>query len=382
MLIGIDSIPLAAAKTGVGHYTLELARGLARVAPDDEFELVSPFPIAQADGSAHDENTLHNLRYAYAPKRGLKRRWWTVGLPLHVRRAAYSLFHGTNYCVPLWNRCPTVLTIHDLTVYLYPETFQQQVLQRSRRRLPTMARAATMIITPSEQVRREVCERLQVKPEKIVAIPEAARETFRPMEERQASDALQRLGVEDEFVLFVGTIEPRKNLITLARAFERVLKATALRPQLVIAGGHGWQSDEFYSYVKQSDFGERIRFTGYVTDEDLRALYSSCRVCVYPSLYEGFGLPPLEAMACGAPVVTSRVASIVETVGTAARLFEPTDVDALAQALIDLLQSEAERKHFSAAGKMRAAQFTWEQTALTTLDVYRSVLSKSGVRKG
>lgn len=382
MYIGIDSIPLATPKTGIGHYTFELARGLALAAPDDEFELVSPFPVESTGDATPNSSLPANLRTVRVKAGRLKRRWWTIGLPLYVRQATLDLFHGTNYSVPLWNSCPTVVTIHDLTLFLYPETFQQHILRRARRRLPIMARTATMIVTPSEQVRREVCEHLNVNPDKVIAIPEAARPTFYRADSEQTLNARRQLGVEDEFVLFVGTIEPRKNLLTLVRAFEEVLKATPLRPQLVIAGGHGWQADELYSYVRQSGIGERVLFTGYVADEDLRALYSSCRVCVYPSLYEGFGLPPLEAMACGAPVVTSRIPSIIETVGTAARLVAPTDVYSLAQAIADLLKNEEEQRHLSAAGMKRAAQFTWEQTARATLDVYHSVLSATDKRRG
>ena len=377
MRIGLDGIPLAAPRTGIGHYSYELARSLARVAPADEFQLVSPVPFA-ALSREEIASLPTNLRVVSTEARGLKRRWWTIGAPLYVNQSALDLFHGTNYCVPLWNRCRTVVTIHDLTLFLYPETFQQHVLRRARRRLPVMARAATVIITPSESVRREVCEHLGVKAERVVAVPEAARRIFRPVRFEKTLEARRRLGVEDDFVLFVGTIEPRKNLLTLVRAFEEVLREMGTRPpQLVIVGKVGWQSDDLYSYVEKSGMSERVRFTGYVSEEDLCALYSSCRACVYPSLYEGFGLPPLEAMACGAPVVTSRIASIEETVGRAARLVDPTDVRALAQAIIELLKSEAQRQHFSVAGVERAAQFTWEKTAQTTLEVYDLALSNA-----
>ncbi|HEY5028788.1 MAG TPA: glycosyltransferase family 1 protein [Candidatus Angelobacter sp.] len=180
--------------------------------------------------------------------------------------------------------------------------------------------------------------------------------------------------MEDGFLLFVGTIEPRKNLLTLIRAFEEVLNTTSLRPQLVIAGMEGWLSEDLFAYVKGRDLGDRLRWTGYVSDEDLCALYSSCRVFIYPSIYEGFGLPPLEAMACGAPVITSRIPAIMETVGTAACLITPTDVDALSQRIIDLLKDTGERKKLSEAGQARAAEFSWERTARLTHDVYTEAL--------
>ena len=368
MRIGIDGIPLATPKTGIGHYTFELAQELARLAPEDEFELVAPVPVELgADGPA-------NLRAMHAPVNALRRRWWTIGLPLYVRQNKLALFHGTNYNVPLWQRCPTVVTIHDLSLLLHADTHPEHLVRRARRRLPAMTRIATRIITDSESVRREICEHLNVAPEKITAVALAPRRAFHPIAEMEAREARRRLGVEDEFILFVGTVEPRKNLLTLVRAFDELLRTTDQRPQLVIAGQKGWLNDELFTLIEQTALGERILFTGYISDADLRALYSSCRVAVYPSLYEGFGLPPLEAMACGAPVITSRIPVIMETAAQAARLINPTDVRELTAALVELLTDAGARAHLASAGLKRAAEFTWARTAQQTLAVYREVL--------
>lgn len=377
MHIGLDGIPLGEIKTGVGHYTFELAQALALLAPEDEFELVSPFPYLVAPGEESKQPSAPNLRVIQAKVDWLRRRrWWSIGLPLYINRTSFALFHGTNYDVPLWNRCRTIVTIHDLSLFLYPETHEGHLVRRARRRLPEMARIATMIITPSESVKREVCEHLGIKPDKVVVIPEAARSSFRRVPLAETIGMRRRLKIEDEFILFVGTIEPRKNLLTLARAFDEILRTTSLRPQLVVAGKEGWLTGELFSYLKSADMEERVRFTGYVSEDDLRALYSSCRVFVYPSLYEGFGLPPLEAMACGAPVVTSRIPSIMETVGDATRLISPTGFRELAQALIRMLEDSHEREHCSSAGLRRASEFSWEKTASATLNAYRGVLQK------
>jgi glycosyltransferase involved in cell wall biosynthesis len=376
MRVGLDGIPLATPRTGVGHYTFELARHLALIAPSDEFELVSPFPFA-ATSIQTDGGLPSNLRVVHKRVNSLRRRWFAVGLPLHIRQSAFDLFHGTNYEVPLWGRCPSILTIHDLSLFLHPATHEERRVRRGRRRLPIMARAASRIITPSESVRREVCEHLRIELSKVIAIPEAARDIFRPVPLEETIETRRRLQIEDEFILFVGTIEPRKNLLTLLRAFEEILRATSLRPQLVICGREGWLTDELFSYVKKSGVEDHLRFTGYLADEDLCALYSSCRAFVYPSLYEGFGLPPLEAMACGAPVITSQIPAIKETVGTtAARLVSATDTQALAASIIELLGNENERRHLSSTGLQRAAQFSWERTARLTLEVYTELLRK------
>ena len=239
-----------------------------------------------------------------------------------------------------------------------------------------MAKAATRIITPSESVKREVCETLKVNPDKVVVTPEAPRATFKRREGAAVVEIRQRLGIGEDFILFVGTVEPRKNLHRLVEAFDQLLRTTSLSPQLAIAGGQGWLMDDFGSVIKQKK--DRICLTGYLQDEELCALYSSCKAFVYPSLYEGFGLPPLEAMACGAPVITSRIPSIMETVGTAARLVDPRDVNDLSRAIAEMLSDEQERKHFSDAGAEHVKKFTWEQTAIKTLEVYKEAADFRG----
>jgi glycosyltransferase involved in cell wall biosynthesis len=347
MRFGLDGIPLEQKKTGVGHYTFELARSLAAIAPADEFELVAP------------------------SSRWSRRFWWSISLPRYCSRASLALFHGTNFELPYWSPCPTVLTIHDLSLFLYPQTHQQHLVRRARLKLPRTARKATAIITPSETVKSEVCEHLGVSSDKVFAIPEAARRNFYRVSLSESDPVCRRLGIEPEFLLFVGTVEPRKNLLNLVRAFAEILRNTLLRPQLVIAGGQGWLSNDLMTYLESSHIKERVLFTGHLSDDDLRALYSACRVFVYPSLYEGFGLPLLEAMACGAPVVTSRVPAIVETVGDVARLILPSDVEDVAQGIKCLLEDANERTHRSAAGMQHAKKFSWEQTASATLEVYR-----------
>ena len=370
MRIGLDGIPLASAKTGIGHYTLELARALATIDTDDEFELVSPFAF---NSSSFDEVLPANLKKVEARRRKF---WWAVGLPMYMRKSATSLFHGTNYEIPLLSKCPTILSIHDLSQLLYPETHLAQSVRRARYRLPLMARAATKIITATEYVKNEVVEHLKVNPAKIAVTPYAPRRMFGPLSLSETEETRTRLSIEENFILFVGTIEPRKNLITLLGALSEILKSTDLRPQLVIAGQEGWLTGETMNYVESERLADRVKFTGYITDEDLRALYACCTVCVYPSLYEGFGLPPLEAMSCGAPVIASNVASLSEAVGDAARLVPPTDTQKLAQAIVEMIRDEATRSHFSHAGLKHASQFTWERTARLTLEIYRGALSQ------
>ena len=384
MRIALDGLPLAKPKTGIGHYTFELARGLAALAPEREFELVAPVPLetfveGACGGGGVDASSAPpaNLHAVQANESALNHHWWTIGLPLYVQQNGITLFHGTNYYVPFWNRCRTIVTIHDLSLLLHPHTHEAELVRDAARYFPATARMASKIITDSESVKREICEHLRVRPEKIAVVPLAPRRAFRPVAAGQAEAARRRLGVAEEFLLFVGTVEPRKNLLTLVRALVELTRHTDLRPQLVIAGQKGWLTDDLFALIEESGLGPRILFTGYISDADLAALYSSCRVSIYPSLYEGFGLPPLEAMSCGAPVITSRIPVIRETVGEAARLIEPTNVPELAASIVELWESAAERERLSELGRIRAAGFTWERTASLTLDVYMEVLQET-----
>jgi glycosyltransferase involved in cell wall biosynthesis len=378
MRIGLDGFPLASPKTGVGHYTFELARAISNLSPDDRFELISP--LGFGDGIAAEVDATPNLSLVSVPTNMITRRWWGIGLPRYVRRAGLDIFHGTNYEIPLWNRERTIVTVHDLSIFVHPDKHEIHIGKRARRRLPIMLRSAALIITPTEAVKREVAERFKIDPGRIAVTPEAPRSDFRPMPPTAAAEAVKQLGIDEDFILFVGTIEPRKNLVTLVRAFDQILRHTSHRPQLVIAGGEGWLMDELHQLIGQTDFGDRIRFTGYVEDHDLRALYSSCKVLVYPSLYEGFGLPPLEAMACGAAVIAGNIPALQETLGGNACLIDPLDSDALAKAIVGFLVDENQRQHFSSLGQSHAAQFTWERTARLTMEVYQRLLVGSRQR--
>ena len=370
MRFGLDGFPLGQAKTGVGHYTFELAQALAELAPADEFEIVSPVSFAEPVESG--EPLPANLQFVNLGVNRWKRRgWWSITLPRYCTRAGFALFHGTNFELPFWSTCPTVLTIHDLSLLLFPETHEKHLVRRARLKLPRVARKADAIITPSETIKSEVCEHLGIAAEKVFVIPEAARRSFYRASHEESDAVRERLDVNGDFVLFVGTIEPRKNVLSLVRAFEQ-LDSSHL--QLVIAGKRGWLSQEFDAYVASSAIRERIRFTGHLTDDELRALYSSCTIFVYPSLYEGFGLPLLEAMACGAAVVTSDVPGIVETVGEVAQLVSPGDIHDIAQGMKNLIENVEEREQRSLAGRRHAEVFSWRHTAKATLEVYRKVL--------
>jgi len=272
------------------------------------------------------------------------------------------------------------LSIHDLSPLLYPETHIARRVWRTRRRLPLMARKATRIIVPTESVKSEVCEHLGIDPKKVESVRYAPRRCFQPLTKSATQGTLKRLNVEDSFILYVGAIEPRKNLLTLVRAFEEVYRNTDLRPQLVIAGPNGWLSEELFRYVQNSLVQSRILVTGYLCDEDLRALYSSCAMMCYPALYEGAGLPPLEAMACGAPVITSDARAIAEMVGDAACLVPARDYEELARQIVVVSTDSKVRGSLIQRGLIRAGAFTWERTAEATYVVYQKALAEHSAK--
>jgi alpha-1,3-rhamnosyl/mannosyltransferase len=371
MRIGIDGLPLTEPLAGIGHYTLEVARRLANNSAADQVEVISPRAFI-ADLQTQDSPRLVFTRIRVNL---LTRQWWSIGLPRYIRKHSIDVFHGTNFEVPLLKACPTVLTIHDLSLLLYPETHKRRRVARARGRLPLMAKRATMIITDTDSVRREVHEHLHIPLEKIVTVSLAPRETFRRLESGQTDEVRKAFGLDGEFLLYVGTIEPRKNPWKLVAAFSQVSqKRKTLK--LVLAGIRGWLVDDFMKALDHSAAKQNVIVTGYLDDEQLCALYSSCSLFVYPSLYEGFGLPPLEAMACGAPVLASKIPSIAEVVGTAARLIDPLDVDQIARTIEELLDNGQLRNEMVQAGTEHVKEFSWERTCEQSREVYREAIAR------
>jgi glycosyltransferase involved in cell wall biosynthesis len=377
MRIALDAIPLAGAKTGIGHYTDALAEWLARINRNHQYELLSPFDFAFDARNGKPEN----LSKRYFPVRSLFRKWWLIGLPAMLQISPVDLFHGTNYCIPVFAPCPTVVTIHDMSLYAQSNTHESLNVARGKRRIPIMARRASVIIAPSEWTKQEIVKYLGTRPEKIRVIYEAAREKMEPLPLPACLDVIERHQIRRPYLLYVGTIEPRKNLLNLIRAYDELLKATPHRPQLVLCGGRGWLDDGVFKLVEELRLQDQVRFTGYVDDADLPALYSAAAVFVYPSLYEGFGLPPLEAMACGTPVVVSNSTSLPEVVADAGLTHDPHNHRALAECIIRLFSDAATHDHFKYAGLEQASHFSWERAARETQVVYDEVSEKWKRRK-
>jgi glycosyltransferase involved in cell wall biosynthesis len=233
-----------------------------------------------------------------------------------------------------------------------------------------------MIIAPSECTKREIVKYLRTRPEKIRVIYEAAREIMEPLPLSACLEVVEKHKIRRPYILYVGTIEPRKNLLTLIRSYDELLKSSPHRPQLVLCGGRGWLDEGVFKLVEELGLQNHVRFTGYVDDIDLPALYSAAAVFVYPSLYEGFGLPPLEAMACGTPVITSNSSSLPEVVGKAGLMHDPYNYRALTECIIRLFDDVSTYDHFKQAGLEQASHFSWERVARETQVVYDELTEK------
>jgi glycosyltransferase involved in cell wall biosynthesis len=312
-----------------------------------------------------------------APSRPLRLLWEQAVLPLRLSELRIDVLHSPHHTTPLLPcGCRRVVTIHDLTFLLLPERYPPtrrlyfQVMTR------LAARVADAIIVPSEAVRGDVMRLLPASggpTERLFVIPEAAGAAFHPQDAVAIEAVRRRYGLEGPFLLSVGSLEPGKNRERLLQAFAR-LQARGLKHTLVVAGQRAWRYEGEAPLARRLGLADSVRFLGHVPQADLPALYSAADLFVFPSLYEGFGLPALEAMACGTPVVASNVSALPEVVGDAALQVSPLDVEALAGAIEGLLRDDRLRADLRERGLERAAQFSWEKAARQTAEVYHRVV--------
>jgi len=371
--IAIDAHMVGERETGNETYTLSLIRALLALPPDErrgfDFVLYATQPERLRPRlNPNQAVRIRRLRPAPSPLR------IPFAMPAATLRDRASLLH-VNYVAPPVGACPHVVTVHDISYDLYPAFFSPRDRWMLKTLVPLTMRRAAAIITVSQHAKQEILARYGLPANKITVTYEAAGEQFRPVTDQAARLAVrQRLGLPANvpYFLALGNLQPRKNIGRLIEAFALARQAPELAStRLVIAGKALWRESEIFAAVQQAGLMDVVHFPGYVDDADLPALYSDALAFVYPSLYEGFGLPPLEAMACGAPVICSNAASLPEVVGDAALTMPPTDVGALAKALRQVAAAPDLRLQLSQRGRARAAQFTWRRCAQETLEIYR-----------
>lgn len=306
--------------------------------------------------------------------------WEQLALPLLSLQVGLDLVHAPVNVSPWLSGCPAVVTVHDLSFVRYPQAFppMQRLYLRSQAR--RSARSARRIIAVSQATRRDVAGLLGAPAERVDVVYNGVDAAFRPAPASEVAEFRRRKGLPERFILHLGTLEPRKNLVRLVQAFDQV-RRQAGRPaelKLVLAGGRGWDYAAIFQEVARLGLGQEVLFPGYVPDQELPWWYRSATVFAYPSLLEGFGLPVVEAMACGTPVVTSNTSSLPEVAGEAALLVDPASSEMLADALQAVLSDPALAQNLAAAGLAQAGRFSWQRTARETAAVYRSALDNSG----
>ncbi len=354
--------------SGVVRYTNELIRALAPQLPGN----LTVFLTQARDGL--DDLALSRIRAPFATPNEYARALWEQALVPHaVARLQPDVYHSPNYILPVGLRCPTVVTVHDLA-------FMDRSVHRLRshlylRLLTTLAlRRATRIICVSRFTRDRLVERFPGTRDRVRVVSEGVGPEFTPQHGDVVENFRRRYGVNDPYVLFVGMIEPRKNLVRLIDGFAQAVERAGTGHRLLIAGGQGWKNADVRAAYESSPVRDRIHFLGYLPEEDLPAAYSGADVFAYPSFYEGFGLPPIEAMACGTAVLTSAVASLPEVVADAAVTIDPRNQEQITSSLVSLLSNRARRDELAGAGLRRAELFRWEQVAHDTLDVYQEAV--------
>ncbi len=295
---------------------------------------------------------------------------------LYREPSRVHVVHGMAYALPVILPAPGIMTIYDLSFLRLPEMFRawNRVYLTLMTRIS--AKRAAHVCVISESTRRDVMQWLHLPREKITVVYPGLDERFeRPPEEAIVAFRQQRR-LPERFVLYMGTLEPRKNLVRLLEAYARLVRQDPSVPPLVLAGGRGWGVEEIFEAVERLALKERVRFPGYVPAAEQPYWYAAAEIFVYPSRYEGFGLPVLEAMACGTPVLTSNTSSLPEVVGNAGVMVNPNDVAALADALADLLASPQRREYLAQAARRRARRFSWHSAARQQVAVYRQVAAQ------
>jgi glycosyltransferase involved in cell wall biosynthesis len=299
--------------------------------------------------------------------------WEQLFQPALLLRTQVDLLHGPAYALPLICPARSVVTIHDLSFILYPHTFNRANRLYLRLITRLAVRQADAVITVSEHTRNDVMRLLKVPADRVHAVPNGVDQRFRPLPRHAVQLFREQRRLPERFILCVSTIEPRKNLSSLIRAYAALGNIDC---KLVIGGGRGWQYESVFALVEELGLKDRIWFPGFINHEELPYWYNAADLFIFPSLYEGFGLPPLEAMACGTPAIVSNTSSLPEVVGSAGRLVDPTDVHALANAVHQVLTDKALAESMATQGRARAREFSWRATAKRTAVVYDWVLVK------
>jgi glycosyltransferase involved in cell wall biosynthesis len=366
MRIGIDARLVYYSQAGIGQYILHLVDGLAQVDTENDYVLLQS---RKDDTTILDQPNFRRVSLWTPSHHRLER----YSLNVELMRLGLDVLHSPDFIPPHRPSCHSVITVHDLAFLLYPH-FLTKESARYYGHIDEAVRWTDHIIAVSESTRHDTIQHLGVPEDKITVVHEAASPVFSPIDRDKAREQVRnRHGVDGPFILFVSTIEPRKNVPTLLRAVWQLMECYKEDVRLVLAGGKGWLFEDAFTVVEELNLDSRVHFLGRVSSQDLLYLYNAAEVLAHPAFYEGFGLPPLEAMACGLPVIVSNVASLPEVVGDAGLLIDPHESDELTVAMWRVLNDDELRKEMVEKGLRQAGRFSWKRAARETLEIYRRV---------
>lgn len=365
MRYSVDAHSVGCHLTGNEVYIRNLLNEFARVDRSNQFIAY----ISKRDGDSQVPKSIETRWVSENPWKRLG-----VDFPRLLRQDRPALLH-VQYTGPLFTHVPLVVTVHDVSFLEYPQYFTRFRAAQLKLTVRRTVERAAAILTPSEFSRGAILRHYRLDPDRVVVVPNAVSSEFRPIDRQAAQNAVQRkYGISGPFVLMVGDLQPRKNHLGLLAAFEALLRTHPQLPhRLVFVGKETWYSKDLHRAVAKSAVSERVHFTGFVEDADLVEFYGACDLFVFPSFYEGFGLPILEAMACGRAVASSSTTAMAEVADGAGLLFEPDSTEQMTRAMRDVLVDPELRLRLERLGSQRAAGFSWERAAKRTLEVYSRV---------
>jgi glycosyltransferase involved in cell wall biosynthesis len=377
MKIGIDISLTIGEKAGVGYYSANLVEALAKIDKKNQYVLYPFFyyiyhPDFKKAVKIRQKN--FHLHYENVPK-WMVDLLWNSRIPKKWILGGVDILHSTTFCAPQDHYGKLIVTIYDLSFLTLPECHNEANRQHCLKGTIDAIAYADAIIMISHHAKSELLKYFEVDEEKVKVVHLAARDDFIPVNKVEQEKVLAKYQIPRDFIFTVGTFEPRKNIKTLVEMYLELPEKVKNSHPLVIAGGKGWLHSDLDKLISQNP--ELVRYIGYIPDKDLPALYSAASVFVYPSLYEGFGLPILEAMACGAPVITSSTSSMPEVSGDAAILFDPADPPQLKSALVTMIENEDLRAQLRKKGFENVRRFSWEKAARETLKIYQEIYSLS-----
>ena len=379
MKIGIDISQIVYQGTGVATYTRSLVEGFSRIGTDNQYVLFGSslrnLKILR-DFTRRFDKKIFKPRFSFLPPMFLEFLWNGIHLiPIESFIGEVDIFHSSDWLEPPTRKAKRVTTIHDLAIFKYPQTFKPRgghdIVANQKRKLFFVKHYGNLVIAVSQTTKQDAIDILKIPEKKIKVIYEAADSDYYPRNQDEIKAVKEKFKIKGEYFLCVGTREPRKNINQAIVAFTQLSKELP-NLSLVIAGKYGWGGEDQISKIKDQKLDQKIKILGYTEKEDLTRLYSGTKAFIYPSLYEGFGLPILEAMACGTPVITSNIGSMKEIASGTALLCDPLSVESIAGAMLKITKED--QNELRQKSLVRAGDFSWDKTALQTLEAYHSLL--------